>query len=212
MALRVAAAMSQLDWLRAWIASWLLLLCLALLPAPMLLDRAELALHTTLRRCLLPEQQIAAMGQAQTWATNGWLAWRSELPNANPPATKSSTPDRILNDKPGTLSQTLAQGQQYLFIISLRLALLLAILPTYGLLLLAVMIDGWIARRVRQASFRPSSALWHRLGLVGVQASFWLVLSYVFLPLPWPWWWLLGLAPVSLLCVRVLVSETQKRL
>lgn len=186
--------MSQLDWLRAWLSMVLLALCLVLLLAPGTLVQSVVTSHAEIRQ-LLPAQQVqAAIVRAGDW--------RARIGPLNPGEPRSS----------GSLAELTQRGQQWLQLVCLRAALLWTVLPWFIAIGIAALLDGWIARRIRQASFRPSNALIHRLALIGLKVASLGLLSYLLIPLPWPMLVLPSLLLAVLLSLRFLLAETQKRL
>lgn len=186
--------MSQLDWLRAWLSMVLLALCLVLLLAPGILVESVVTTYAEIRQLLPARQAQAAIVQARDWRAG---IGQRDLGAPNPI---------------GSLAKLTQQGQQWLQLVCLRAALIWTVLPWFIAIGIAAFLDGWIARRIRQASFRPSNALIHRLALIGLKAASLGLLSYLLMPVPWPGLVLPSLLLAVLLSLRFLIADTQKRL
>ncbi|AVP99094.1 hypothetical protein C7S18_18820 [Ahniella affigens] len=186
--------MTQLDWLRAWVSLLLVALCLILLVAPGILAQSTVSVRTELVR-LLPEPHADVVtSQAADWA-------QRVMPS-----------DPVGSHPAGSLGDLQQHLSQWSYLVRLRAAMLWFIAPWFMVIGTAALLDGWIARRIRQATFRPSNALLHRLALISLKAAFLGLLSYVLMPLPWPSQLLPCLLFGMLLALRVLLAETQKRL
>lgn len=186
--------MSQLDWWRGWLSMMLLALCLVLLIAPQILAASIRSTQAEMSLLLPPQATATAIAQAEAW--RGQL-WQSGL---------SST------GSPESLGALLQHVQQWLDLVALRAALLWYVLPWFLIIGVVAVLDGWIARRIHQASFRPSNALLHRMALITLKAALMGLLSYGLLPVPWPVSVLPCLLFVTLVALKFLLAETQKRL
>lgn len=201
--------MSGLEVIRAWLSVQLLLLVLALLIWPRLLNDASDSFGRELHEYLPAAQQSQVKLRGEYWRT---LLGTKCTTASIPPEVAWAGNGNDAEVRPGALNQLLWQSQAWLQLICLRAALLLQMWPVLAVLLLASLLDGWVARRIRQTSFRPSSVLLHRLALTGLQAGSLGLLSYVLIPLPWPGWLLPLLLLALLLAARNLLAHAQKRL
>lgn len=206
-----------------WLLLGLLLLCLELLLIVILLDdHAVLDAMATerdlTRRWLGSARAVQLADQAQDWFNThfvhpGWVAvsYNAAIPNA---AARRRAGE--LGEMGGNSLFPYVQGRLHVLWDTVRqLGYRLALLRFWLLYLTplapAVILDGWLRRRVKLAQFGNCSPAIHRYSLYGLLALLYgLVLSLL---LPWslPPGVLLALPAGMLLCIGGLLANTPAR-